>query len=253
MMQTNRPLAETTCPTTLGWALTLTGARPVVLGLAIAILCTTGAGLTGCTNPKAKSRTVAVEEVTLKNTPYSGPRHSVAVGQFENRSNYMTGVFASGPDRLSMQAQQNLASHLTQSNRFMVVDRLNMAEAEREAGFTGQSRQIKGAQLLMTGAVTEFGRKEVGTVGLGGIISRSKTQVAFAKVTISVVDTRTSQIVYSAQGAGEFDLTNAHVLGFGTEAGYDATLTDRVLNLAMIEAVNRIVEGLEAGAWRPAD
>lgn len=221
---------------------------------AIAVWFVVAAGcvlLPGCKAPQEKSAALTPNAVTVKNTPYSGPKYRVAVGKFENRSPYMNGIFSDGTDKLGMQAQTNLAAHVAMSNRFVVVDRQVMEEIAKEAQISGQNQALTGAQVVLTGAVTEFGRREVGTVGLGGLLQRSRTQVAYAKVTVNVVDVRTSQIVYSVQGAGEFDLTNEHVLGFGSEAGYDATLTDKVLNLAMIEVVNRLVEGLESNQWKP--
>ena len=53
------------------------------------------------------------------------------------------------------------------------------------------------------------------------------------------------------QGAGEYGLSNREVVGFGTVAGYDATLNGKVLNLAITEAVNNLVTGLEHGEWSP--
>ena len=43
----------------------------------------------------------------------------------------------------------------------------------------------------------------------------------------------------------------ATVIGFGGTASYDSTLNGKVLDLAMREAVNRLVEGIESGAWQP--
>ena len=60
-------------------------------------------------------------------------------------------------------------------------------------------------------------------------------------------------MLFSSQGSGEYDLSTADVLGFGSKAGYDATLNDKVLNLAIIEAVDRLVEGLENGYWQPVE
>ena len=99
---------------------------------------------------------------------------------------------------------------------------------------------------------TEFGRKDVGDHQLFGILGRGKSQVAYAKVALNVVDVRTSEVVYSAQGAGEFSLSNREVVGFGGTAGYDATLNGKVLDLAIREAVNNLVAGIESGAWTPA-
>jgi curli biogenesis system outer membrane secretion channel CsgG len=206
--------------------------------------------MAACTPPKETHENLAPPTVTVKNSPYSGPKYRLAIGKLDNQTRYMNGIFSDGVDRLGMQAQQNLATHLAQSNRFVVVDRLNMDEMTRETTISATTQKLIGADILVTGAVTEFGRRETGTAGLGGILQRSRTQTAYATITLSLVDVKTSQIVYSVQGAGTYDLTNEHVLGFGSEAGYDATLTDKVLNLATIEAVNRIVEGLEKNEWK---
>jgi curli biogenesis system outer membrane secretion channel CsgG len=64
------------------------------------------------------------------------------------------------------------------------------------------------------------------------------------------VDVLTSEVVYSVQGAGEYALSNREVVGFGGTAGYDSTLNGKVLDLAVREAVDRLVEGLEQGKWK---
>ena len=67
-----------------------------------------------------------------------------------------------------------------------------------------------------------------------------------------MVNVNTSEVVYSVQGAGEYNLSNREVLGFGGTAGYDATLNGKVLDLAIREAVNRLVTGIESGQWTPS-
>jgi curli biogenesis system outer membrane secretion channel CsgG len=47
-------------------------------------------------------------------------------------------------------------------------------------------------------------------------------------------------------------LSNREVVGFGGTASYDSTLNGKVLDLAIREAINRLVEGVERGAWKPA-
>lgn len=64
-----------------------------------------------------------------------------------------------------------------------------------------------------------------------------------------MVNTLTSEVVYSARGAGEYELSNREVLGFGGTASYDSTLNGKVLDLAMREAVNNLVAGVDAGQW----
>jgi curli biogenesis system outer membrane secretion channel CsgG len=162
----------------------------------------------------------------------------------------MRGLLSDGVDRLSGQAKTLLVSHLKQTGRFQVVDRENMEEIEREAQIRGQKQQLKGADVAVTGDVVEFGRKEVGDRQLFGILGEGKEQIAYSKVALNVVDVLTSEVVYSVNGAGEYALSNREVLGFGGTAGYDSTLNGKVLDLAVREAVNRLVEGLERGAWK---
>ena len=171
------------------------------------------------------------------------------MGKFDNRSNYMMGVFSDGVDRLGSQAKTSLVSHLQQSQRFNVLDRENLAETKQEAQFQSKSQAIKGADYVLTGDISEFGRKDVGDRQLFGLLGRGKTQVAYAKVTLNIVNSLTSEIVFSARGAGEYELSNREIVGFGGTAGYDATLNGKVLDLAIREAVNNLVGGLDAGQW----
>ena len=73
-----------------------------------------------------------------------------------------------------------------------------------------------------------------------------------AKVNLNIVNVTTSEVVFSSQGAGEYELSNREIVGFGGTASYDSTLNGKVLDLAIREAVNNLVSGIETGAWRPA-
>lgn len=127
-----------------------------------------------------------------------------------------------------------------------------MAELKEEAGIKGQTQTLKGATYVITGDVTEFGRKETGDHQLFGILGRGKSQVAYAKVNLNVVNVQTSEVVFSSQGAGEYELSNREIIGFGGTASYDSTLNGKVLDLAIREAVNNLVTGIQNGAWQPA-
>ncbi len=195
---------------------------------------------------------VAVEATkpVVAASAYQGPRRSVVVGKFDNRSTYMRGVFSDGVDRLGSQAKTILVGHLQETGRFDVLERENMEEIAREAKLAGTTQALQGAEYALTGDVVEFGRKETGDVQLFGILGAGKTQTAYSKVTINVIDVRTSRVVYSAQGAGEYALSNREVVGFGGTASYDSTLNGKVLDLSIREAVDRLVEGLQAGRWQ---
>jgi len=216
------------------------------LAAALLALC-----LAGCATESHRS--LAVEQTQSASTPYRGARSAIAVGKFDNRSSFMRGLFSDGVDRLGSQAKTILITHLQQTNRFTVLDRDNMMEAKQEAEIRGEAQQLKGAAYVVTGDVSEFGRKEVGDHQLFGILGRGKKQVAYAKVSLNIVDIRTTEVVYSVQGAGEYELSNREVIGFGGTSGYDSTLNGKVLDLAIREAVDRLTGAIDSGAWRPAD
>lgn len=207
------------------------------------------ASLAGCATET--HRTLEPQQVASASTPYRGPKSTLVVGKFDNRSSYLRGLFSDGVDRLGGQAKGLLVTHLQQTGRFTVVERDNLEEITREAAIKGAQQRLTGADFAITGDVAEFGRKEVGDVQLFGILGSGKKQVAYSKVNLNVINVLTSEVVYSVQGAGEYELSNREVLGFGGTAGYDSTLNGKVLDLAIREAVNRLVEGVEGGKWTP--
>ncbi len=190
-------------------------------------------------------RPVAFHTVETYRTSYSGPKTALFVGRFENRSHYLNGIFSSGDNALGNQAKTILKTHLQQTNRFNVVDRENMAAIAQEAELIGIDQELRGARYAVTGAVSEFGRKEIGDQQLFGILGSGKSQIAYAKVILNIVDVVTSEIIYSAHGAGEYALSNREVVGFGSTASYDATLNGKVLNFAVAEAVDKMVYDME--------
>ena len=202
----------------------------------------------GCATESSQAlSTTQVKSATLA---YDGPKTTLVIGKFDNRSSFMRGLFSDGVDRLGGQAKTILITHLQQANRFVVMDRDNMQETELESKLTGKPQKLKGADIVITGDVTEFGRKETGDQQLFGILGRGKTQVAYSKVSLNVVNAETSEVIFSTQGAGEYALSNREVVGFGGTASYDSTLNGKVLDLAIREAVNRLVEGIDKGAWK---
>jgi curli biogenesis system outer membrane secretion channel CsgG len=208
-----------------------------------------GVSLVGCAVESHQA--IKPETVASAGTPYTGSKSTLMVGQFDNHSPYMRGIFFDGVDRLGSQAKSILVTHLQQTGRFVVVDRDNMPEITNEAAIKGEQLKLKSANYLLTGEVSEFGRKEVGDIELFGILGSGKKQVAYSKVNINVVEVMTSEVVFSTQGAGEYALSDREIVGFGGASGYDSTLNGKVLDLAIREAVNRLVEGVEQGKWQP--
>ena len=195
----------------------------------IATLLTAVSLLGGCAS--TSSKVVETPTVQSYNTAYSGPKSKLAVGKFVNRSSFQNGIFSDGVDRLGSQAKTTLMSHLQQTNRFSILDRDNMDMLSSEAALSGAQQSIAGAKFVVTGDVTEFGRKAIGDKQLFGLLGKGKSQIAYAKVTLNIVDVTTSEVVYSVQGAGEYSLSEREVIGFGSTASYDATLNGKVLDL----------------------
>ncbi len=60
----------------------------------------------------------------------------------------------------------------------MVVDRENLEEIGQEAEYSGVNQEIAGARYVVTGDVTEFGRKVTGNRQLFGILGAGTKQTA---------------------------------------------------------------------------
>lgn len=207
------------------------------------------ATISGCATETSTSLPVVKTEAAYK--AYIGPKIKISIGKFENRSDFLRGIFSDGVDRLGNQSKTILTSHLQQTNRFSVLDRENMKEMNQESRISNTALQLKGAKYIISGDVTEFGRKEVGDKQLFGILGRGKSQIAYAKVTLNIINAETSEVAFSSQGAGEFELSNREVIGFGGTASYDSTLNGKVLDLAIRQAIDVLTDAVDNGAWKP--
>ncbi|MBP3224098.1 MAG: CsgG/HfaB family protein [Campylobacter sp.] len=202
---------------------------------------------TGCATEKQRVIDTPVSQVAL--SPYHGEKVAVSVGRFANQSTYNSGIFSDGEDRLGSQALSILITNLQQSGRFNVLERTNLEAMKQESKISKKAQSLKGAKYIITGDVVEFGRKTVGDHQLFGILGKGKTQIAYAKVNLNVVNVATSEVVYSSSGAGEYSLSNREVIGFGGTAGYDATLNGKVLSLAIKEASDKLALGVDNKAF----
>ena len=164
--------------------------------------------------PTGRSRPPQVR----RRAPLPGAEEHLVVGKFDNRSSYLRGLFSDGVDRLGGQAKGILVTHLQQTGRFNVVERDNLEEITREA-------EIKGAQQLLRRGLRRHRRR--GRVRAQGSRRRAalrhprrgKKQIAYSKVNLNVVNVLTSEVIYSVQGAGEYELSSREVLGFGGTSG----------------------------------
>ena len=171
----------------------------------------------------------------------------VAVGRFTNETNYGRSLLTDAElDRIGKQASDMLTSRLVQSGQFIVLERpdLNKVTWEQEIA---RDTNLVGADTLIIGSVTEFGRSVEGKVGF---LSSTKVQTAKAKVDIRFVDVKTSHAYFSAIGAGEANTESGEVAGFGSRAAYDATLNDRAIAAAISDVIDKLVSKLSDRKWK---
>lgn len=201
----------------------------------------------GCTtHQKVVTIQPQVQEVT-KEEP--GLKRKVAIARFSNETQYAKGLFYEKEnDPIGKQAVDILSAKLASTNKFILLERQDMDKILEELEFAGnEGYQKVGADYLIIGSVTEFGRKNVGDVNA---FSRSKTQTVQAGVSIRLVDVSTGQIIYSEEAKGEAETTNKTVLGLGERTDYDATLSDKAISVAISKLVENIINNCMDRPWK---
>ncbi len=190
------------------------------------------------------SKSVAAKTVASK----SGLKRKVAVGRFSNETKYGQSFFLDkSQDRIGKQALDILSNRLNETDRFILLERADMDKIEKELTIAQTGTIKNAADYLIIGSVTEFGRKESGQVG---IFSRTKKQLAFAKVHIRLVDVASGRIIYSEEGTGEAFSEAGTVMGVGAQAGYDSAINDKALDAAITNLASNIIENLLNKPWQ---
>ena len=192
-------------------------------------------------NTESQILTNNIEKRTLK--------RKVAIARFSNESAYSKGIFYNkANDPMANQALDILSSKLAASQKFILLERSLMDKISNERSLSGyDSTQKIGADYLILGSITEFGRKNVGEVK---VFSRSVKQIVEAGVNIRLIDVSTGQIVYSEEAKGEAETTDKTVLGLGQNAGYDATLSDKAISAAISKLVENIINNCTNRPWK---
>jgi curli biogenesis system outer membrane secretion channel CsgG len=155
---------------------------------------------------------------------YNGPKARIAVSRFTNK--------AHGSSWYNHQIGDGMADQLTtalvNTNRYIVLERQQLSDvmAEQDLGATGRVRgdtaapigQIEGAELLITGAVTEFEGSAEGTSGggaaggglLGNVVGAVSGAVkkAHMAIDIRVIDTKTSRVLLATSVEGSASNVN---------------------------------------------
>jgi curli biogenesis system outer membrane secretion channel CsgG len=207
--------------------------------------------LSGCsTVTKPNSNKVASKPVvspTLQ-VESKGLKRKVAIARFTNETKHGNSfLLDEHKDRIGKQAMDVLSARLTETGKFIMLERADLERIDKEADLSGLKKSIVGADYLIIGSVSEFGRNSTSEVG---IFSRNKKQVANATVNVRLINVKTGQIVFSEEGSGISSSEANSVFGVGDRAGYNSSLDDEALSAAISKLTSNLVENLMDMPWR---
>jgi curli biogenesis system outer membrane secretion channel CsgG len=202
--------------------------------------------------PETAPMAVPVEQQREAQKEAMSPTHKiykrkVAVGRFSNESTYGRGILLDTDlDPLGKQASDILVTMLQGSNRFLIFERPDLTKIEREQKIKREGTLV-GADALIVGSISEFGRA---TEGTSGFLSSTKRQRVRAVVNLRLVEVSTGRVFFAADGVGEAITESGEIAGFGSKAAYDATLNEKAITSAIGEVIDEVIRELEARPWR---
>ena len=209
-----------------------------------------GAALLTVAAPASAQRKTQIVEPVQQPVANDGKflKRKVAIGRFSNETQYAKGIFYDKEnDPMGKQAYDILSAKLAASGKFLMLERGDLAALLEEAKKSDNGQATIGADYLIFGSVTEFGRKNTGK---SGVFSASKTQTVEAAVAIRIVDVSTGLVIYSDEGKGSAELTTRTTMGVGGKADYDATLSDKAISEAIGQLVENIINKCSDKPWR---
>lgn len=176
-------------------------------------------------------------------------KRKVAIGRFSNETQYAKGIFYDREnDPMGKQALDILAAKLAASDKFLLLERGDdLATLLEECQKGGTVASTIGADYMIIGSITEFGRKNTGK---NGVFSSQKTQTVEAAVAIRLVDVSTGLIIYSDEAKGSAELTTKTTMGIGGQAGFDATLSDKAISEAIGQLVENVINKCTNSPWK---
>jgi len=175
-------------------------------------------------------------------------KRKVAIGRFSNETQYAKGIFYDKEnDPMGKQALDILSAKLAASGKFLLLERSDLASLLEECQKGEKGAAAIGADYMIIGSITEFGRKNTGK---NGVFTSQKTQTVEAAVAIRLVDVSTGLIIYSDEAKGSAELTTKTTMGVGGQASYDATLSDKAISEAIGQLVENIINKCTDSAWK---
>ena len=166
----------------------------------------------------------------------------IAVMNFENNSSWSW-----WGDNLGRAAADELTTQLFKGNVFSVIERaqLDAILAEQDLGASGAVTaasaahigQLLGAQLILTGSITQFSIERVsgGFRSFGASVSQAES-----RLDVRLVDTNTGEILLAEEGEGRKRFGGGFFRGAGIEREFDAGVAQESLRPAVENVVEKI-------------
>ena len=197
----------------------------------------------------AQRKVVEVEtEPTSQSETARMLKRKVAIGRFSNETQYAKGLFYDKEnDPMGKQALDILSTRLAASGKFILLERNDISQLLDEANSTENGFQKIGADYMIIGSITQYGRKNLGDAK---VFSTTKTQIVEAAVSIRLVDVSTGLIIYSDEAKGDAELKTKTTMGIGGRADFDATLSDKAISAAISKLVENIINKCTNKPWR---
>ena len=205
-----------------------------------------GMPLTAQDTPTGVGKSAAVSPSLA--SPGRSLKRKVAIARFTNETNYGRSFLVDkDTNPIGKQAVDILSKKLLDTDKFILLERADLEKINTELGIANAGTVKNGADYLVVGSITAFGRKTEGEVG---VFTRKKRQPAFAKVTIRLIDVQSGLVIYAEEGSGEAFSEQKTAVGLGATADYDSTLNDKVLDAAISNLASKVIENLLGKPWR---
>lgn len=193
---------------------------------------------------------------------YSAPKKTIAVSEFKNKSGW------SGSWKLGWGMQEMMATSLIKTGKFTVLERQDLESimAEQDLGASGRTGQgsaasigkLGKAQILISGAITEFTEKKSGEgagIGYKGFRIGGSHEKAHVGLHIRIYDTTSGEVLDSIRVVGEANAGGLKVgysnAGFGGDlGGFRKTPLGQATQEAIDEGVAKIASRLKSIPWQ---
>lgn len=192
----------------------------------------------------------------------AAPKKTIAVSEFENKSAWR-GVW-----QIGWGMQEMMCTSLVDTGRFTVLERqdLDAIMAEQDLGASGRTGKgsaasigkLGKAQILISGAVTEFEEKkggEGGGIGFKGFRIGGSHEQAHVAINVRIYDTTSGEVLDSIRVEGNADAGGLKIgysnADFGGDlGGFRKTPLGKATQEAIDEAVQKIASRLKSVPWQ---